>query len=210
MLVKRSDLDRVVMCELLVPDTPNVYGDIYTKESIKEFVEEFAKQGFGLDIDHDENDVQGKDLLVVESFIARPGDPDFIEGSWVVGMKILSDAVWNKVVSGELNGYSFQADCLMSPVVIENLANRQVSGITEPDIEDGHTHPYLVVVNAVNRPISGGTGITAGHSHRIVSHTITEPAQDSSGRWHMHRYQVIGGVKNDIEETTEGESNVGS
>jgi hypothetical protein len=178
--------EQVVMAELLVPDVPNVYGDIYTREAIKEFVYAYAMQPHGLDVEHDNVDVKNTQLVVVESFIARPGDPDFIEGSWVIGMKILDPDLWQKVLAGELNGYSFQAICQMEPVVIQNLRDRQVVGVTEPHWEDGHVHDYLIVTDSFNRPIAGGTGVTNGHSHTISTHTITDVADD-----HLHRYQVV-------------------
>ena len=193
-LVKRSDgeYERVVLAEVLIPDVPNSYGDVMTREAIKEFVYEFARQGFGIDVDHDQIDVQGKDAIVVESFLAREGDPTFIPGSWVVGMKILSDDLWGRIMSGEINGYSYEAEVYMTEVTFQNLRNRQVAGVTEPDPVDGHTHTYLVMLNALNRPISGGTGVTDGHSHRIVSHTVTEPSISVFGAGeHSHRYQVI-------------------
>lgn len=202
-LVVREDAqwERYVMCELLIPDTPNTYGDITTREGIKEFAFEFARQGYGLDINHDQVDRKGQDLVVVESFIAREGDPTFIPGSWVIGMKILSDEIWQMVLDGELNGFSYEAEVSMFEVVIQNLRNRQVSGETEPDPHDGHTHTYLVILDPLNQPVSGGTGITNGHSHRIVSHTVTEYAQDFLGFQHSHRYQVIVGDQGESNDT---------
>ncbi len=202
-VVQREDktFERVVMAELLIPDTPNSYGDIYTRDSIKEFVYEFARQGHGLDVDHDQVNVDGKEWIVVESFIARPGDPNFIEGSWVIGAKILSDTLWQRVMDGDINGFSFQADCWTEPVVIQNLANRQVTGLTEPDPIDGHQHTYLVILDPLNVPIAGGTGETDGHSHKIATHTVTMKAISIYGAGeHSHRYQVI---------VPEGEENAG-
>lgn len=192
-LLQRTDgeYEQVVMAEVLVPDVPNVYGDIYTREAIREFAYEFARQGYGIDVNHDNVDVDGQDAIVVETFIARNGDPDFLEGSWVVGMKILDPALWLKILTGQINGYSFEADAFMVPIIFQNLASRQVVGVTEPDPIDGHTHEFLVMLNVFNRPISGGTGTSAGHSHRIVSHTVTEVAGSLLGRQHTHRYQVL-------------------
>lgn len=194
--------ERVVMCELLIPDVPNAFGDIYTRETIKEFVYLFAEQGFGLDVDHDQDDVDGDKMVVVESFIARTGDPDFVEGSWVIGMRILDDELWQGVLTGEFNGFSFEADCLMTPVIIQNLGNRMISGTTEPDLFDGHTHDYLVVLNPLNKPVSGGTSITDGHSHRIATHTVTMPENDVYGRSHKHRYQVLTKESEGVENAT--------
>jgi len=187
-LVIREDraYEQIVMGELLIPDTPNVYGDITTREAIREFCYQFAIQGYGLDVNHNQQDVSSDKLVVVESFIARPGDPDFIEGSWVVAMKILDAALWEKVLDGELNGFSYEAVVEMQEVIIQNLRNRTVTGITEPDPLDGHTHTYLVVIDPLNKPISGGTGVTDGHHHIITSHSYTDDANE-----HRHRYQVI-------------------
>lgn len=192
-LIQRYDgeFERVCYAELLIPDTPNHYGDITTREMVREFAYEFARQGYGVDVNHDGVNVQGTELVIVESFITRPGDPDFIEGSWVVGMKILSDDLWNQVLAGTLNGFSFEAECYMTPILIQNLKNRQVTGETEPDLIDGHTHPYLVLLDPLNNPISGGTGETNGHSHRITTHTVTGVARAFGGVNHSHRYQVI-------------------
>lgn len=186
------DWERVVMAEVLVPDVPNVFGDIYTREAIKEFAYAYAREGYGIDVDHDRVDIlPARDAFVCESFIVRAGDPDFIEGSWVVAMKIEKDEIWQAILDGEINGYSFDALCEMTEVIVQNLRNRQVVGVTEPDPYDGHTHDYVVLLNVFNRPISGGTGVTNGHSHRIVSHTVTEPETGLFGKPHSHRFQVL-------------------
>ena len=186
-ILQRDDgeFERVVMAEVLIPDIPNAFGDVYTHDAIREFAYEFARNGYGIDLNHDNVDVQG-DVVVVESFIARENDTDFIPGSWVVAMKIYSDDIWARVLSGEINGYSFEALCHMQPVSITNLRNRQVAGTTEPDPMDGHTHTFLVILTPLNKPIAGSTGVTNGHSHRIAVHTVTE-SEDG----HSHRYQVI-------------------
>lgn len=187
-LVRRDEdgMERIVMGELLIPNVPNTYGDIYTEESIREFVETFAAQGHGLDINHDKINVFGEKLLMVESFIARPGDPDFIEGSWVVALKILDDDTWAKVESGELNGFSYQADVLMTEVEVENLRSRDVEGVTAPYLADGHTHVYWCLLDGSNKVVAGGTGITDKHSHTISRHSVTD-----STNGHTHRFQII-------------------
>jgi hypothetical protein len=183
--------EQVVMGEVIIPDTPNVYGDIYTHEAVRDFCYEFARQGFGIDINHDQIDVQGTHAYIIESFIARAGDPDFIEGSWVIAMKIPDTETWQRVLDGDLNGYSFEALCTLQPIVFQNLRNRQVQGTTEPDPIDGHTHEYVVLLDIFNRPVAGGTVEAGGHSHTISTHTVTDYANTSLGRNHSHRYQTI-------------------
>lgn len=188
-IVQREDrqFEQVVLAELLVPHVPNSWGDIYTPEAIKEFCYTFSQKGFGLDVDHDNVDVTGTGYIIVESFIARAGDPDFIEGSWVIGVKINDSAIWERVLDGTLNGFSFEASVFMIPVDLTyDNETWIVSGVTEPDPFDGHTHTYTVVLGPLNQVISGGTGVTDGHSHSITGATVTGEATG-----HTHRYQVI-------------------
>jgi hypothetical protein len=57
---------------------------------------------------------------VVESFIARDGDPHFVPGAWVVGVKCHPD-VWRKVVSGEYRGVSIGGRWGADPVELTAL-----------------------------------------------------------------------------------------
>lgn len=189
MKISRDELnmERVVMAEVLVPDTVNVYGDMHTRDSVKQFCYSFAETGFGIDIDHDNIDRTGP-LLVVESFLAREGDPTFIEGSWVVGILVRDDAIWQDVLSGDINGFSYEAFVKFVDVIIDIDVPNVVSGFTEEDIYDGHTHRYVVILNDDGRVVSGGTDNVNGHDHEILLHTSTELTQS-----HRHIFNVLSG-----------------
>lgn len=187
-LVVREDKqwEKYVMAELLIPDVVNNWGDIYTRESIRRFAEAYAEKGYGMDINHDNEDVNKTKCYVVESFIARAGDPDFVEGSWVLGVKVIDDDLWNDILDGTINGFSYEAMVKATAVTFEGLENVQVFGTTEPHPIDGHTHDYLILLDLFNNPLEGATSETDGHSHRITGHTVTEV---DSG--HNHRFQVM-------------------
>lgn len=179
--------ERVVFAEVLVPETPNVYGDYWTREAIKEAAYAFMEQGFGIDIEHDNLDVSGP-VNVVEAFIARANDPDFIEGSWVVAMRINDNNMWQQVLGGEINGYSYEALVEMIPATFAMLDDGIRTGVTEPDPIDGHTHEFVVFVDETNRPVGGGTTMNEGHEHLISGHTVTDEAMG-----HVHRYNLVQG-----------------
>lgn len=185
----RADLpefEQVVFAEVLIPETPNVFGDYWTREQIKEAAYLFAKTGFGVDVDHDNID-RKVTIYPVEYFIARDGDPVFIPGSWVVGMKVEDPQVWQAILDGDINGYSYEAmvEFLSAVLIVDDDGVR--SGTTEPDPIDGHTHTFMVLVDpATGRPVEGGTSVTDGHSHVIVKHSVTE---ESAG--HKHRYNLV-------------------
>lgn len=180
--------ERVVFAEVLVPEVANVYGDYWTREGIKQAAYMFMMKGYGIDVEHNNIDVTGLCAVVVESFIVRPGDLDFIEGSWVVGMKILDDTLWAGVLSGEINGYSYEALVEFFSGFITMVDDGIRQGVTEPDLTDGHTHEFFVLVDETNRPIDGGTTVNDGHSHTISVHTTTD---ESAG--HVHRYNLVQG-----------------
>lgn len=180
--------EQVVFAEVLIPETPNVYNDYWTRESIKEFAYGFMKWGFGVDVEHDNVDVSNV-AYVVESFLARDGDPDFIAGSWVVGMKIEDAALWQAIVNNDINGYSYQAllEFLEAKFVMADSGLR--TGTTEEVLGgDGHVHSFAVLVDENNRPITGGTDEVNGHAHLITTHTVTDAADE-----HTHRYNLVTG-----------------
>lgn len=187
-LVRREDreFERVVFAEVLVPETLNTFADWWSPEAIRQAAYAFAEKGYGLDVEHDNVDVTGSGYYVVESFIARAGDPDFIEGSWVVGVKIVDDDIWQQIINGELNGFSFEATVFYTDAEFTSPGIRTIIGVTEPDPFDGHTHTFTVVINEHNQVISGGTGMTDNHYHPITVHTVT-----GLGAGHNHRYQVV-------------------
>lgn len=180
--------ERLVFAEVIIPDVPNSHGDIHTRESVKEFAYGFMLNRFGVDVDHDEQDLSDS-LTVVETFIARDGDPDFIPGSWVVGMYIGDDVVWNSIRSGEINGYSYQAWVEALPVDVTIQADVTRFGRTQPDLQDGHTHDFFAMIDTEGRLIAGGTTVTNGHSHIIRRHTFTEKEFG-----HSHIFNIVKGA----------------
>ena len=189
--LKRKDGDeweRVVSVEVLIPNVPNVFGDLWSPAAVREAAYEFMRQGYGIDVDHDNVDVSGP-VHVVESFIVRAGDTDFIEGSWVVAMRVEDDTLWQKILDNEINGYSYEATVnFLAGIFVDETDDGTRTGYTEPDPYDGHRHAFAVLVDANNRPLSGGTDEVDGHSHTISTHTVTD---ESDG--HSHRFNLVTG-----------------
>lgn len=193
-LIKGDDgYERVVYSEMLIPETLNAFNDYYTRHSIREFAYAYMVRGFGstlaggvgIDLEHDEVDVTGQ-VYVVESFIAREGDPDFIEGSWVVGMYVQDDDIWEQIKNHELNGFSYQAMVNFFEVEVDLPHVQMVTGTTEPDPSDGHTHDFFVLLDGEGKIVGGGTTDTNGHHHPIRRHTFTTEAEG-----HVHIFNYI-------------------
>jgi len=187
--------ERVVMAEVLIPEVPNVFGDYWTEREITEAAYLFMKKGYIIDVEHDRVDIRNRGVYVVESFIAREGDPTFIKGSWVVGMRIEDDDIWGRVLSGELNGFSYEAIVGLLSAILEYDDDNFRTGMTEPDPYDGHRHTFAVWVDDNNRPVEGGTDEVNGHSHTITTHSVTDYSAN-----HVHRYTILMEVNSNGEE----------
>lgn len=99
---------RLVYGIVLEPETVDSQGDIYSADEI-----ERAAHGFMADyqnVGHMHRALVNDGVEVVESFIApvdlAMGDQTVKAGTWVLGVRIASDTLWEQVKSGELTGLS--------------------------------------------------------------------------------------------------------
>lgn len=186
-IVKRdlNGFERLVFAEVLVPNVPTGFGDLHTLESIKDFAYRFAKDGYSVDIEHAQ-DTAEEEFAIVESFIAREGDTEFTPGAWVVGALIFDDNLWQDVIEGKINGFSYQAEVKSSEVEIVVPEYQTIFGVTEPDPIDNHIHDYFVIIDSDYKPIMGGTSEANSHTHTIAKPVTTEDRFN-----HNHRYNFI-------------------
>ena len=189
--VKKVDDElQIVWAEVYVPGVVDVDGDFMSEESIRTMAYNFieSKKVDHIDVMHD-NNLYG--CSAVETFIARKGDPDFIEGSWVLGVHIPHSVIWNMVKKGELNGFSFQARAKRKPTDMEVDLPAVVKGDTSET--EGHTHKFEAQYDEEGAFVGGKTDNIDGHSHLIVRGTRTEPPLgDIDG--HTHRFCAVDGL----------------
>lgn len=98
---KKSDAKKqIVFGEVYKPDVKDADGNFMTAETIEKMAHDFlaADKNYRIKKDHTGNTDKG---CVVESFIARPGDPDFVEGSWVVGVHVPDVEIWKDIEDGK-------------------------------------------------------------------------------------------------------------
>jgi hypothetical protein len=186
-LVLRDEKERIVMGEVYIPNFVDTFGTTMTPEEVKRVAYDFMRKGLLDHIDEMHN-YQKSGNYVVESFIARKGDPDFVEGSWVIATKIENDEVWKKILNGEYNGYS-----------IAGRSNKQrayvsLSKIKELEVEseenlDGplppHVHRIHLIFNDDHRIFPTWTDTALDHAHEVLYTTATERELD-----HSHRFVV--------------------
>jgi hypothetical protein len=186
---KKTDaLLQVVYSELYVPMIVDSQGDFSTAEEIRKACWRFMKQARttnSIDVEHDGSLTT---CYVVENFIARKGDPDFIADGWVLGIHIPDKELWKKVEDGELNGFSMEALGLRRKVALDVECPPYVRGRTCEN--DGHQHAFVVKFDPEGNFLGGFTEPAAdGHQHLIHRGTVTE---DAAG--HNHRFSFIEGL----------------
>lgn len=184
--IKKVDEElRVVWGEVYIPDFPDTQGEFMSAAEVRKMAHGFLAGMHNRDIDHEHDQQTDYDCVVVESFVARKGDPDFIEGAWVVGAHIPRDDLWEMVKSGEINGFSFMGVGFGSQVVIDIDIPEVVEGRTES--ASGHSHSYKVKLDADLTILGGSTDPGPdGHVHEIRNATLTEVAAD-----HVHRFNLM-------------------
>ncbi len=152
------------------------------------------------DVRHDNKVNRG--MAIAETFVARDSDPDFIPGSWVVGMHIPGDAEWEGVKKGDFNGFSIQATVLQKDAVeldIE-LAGKTFEGQTfeAPNDSDAglHVHGFTVRFDGSGQFQGGRTSTDEDHWHEILRGSVTErtAGRDAGQKYHVHRYPLLDAI----------------
>ena len=183
-----SDEQRIVWAEVYVPNVPDSDGDYMDAETIRKMAYKFMLnlKLKNIDVQHNNRLVPGAG--VVESFIARKDDPDFIEFAWVVGVHVPDDATWGQIKKGEINGFSIEALVKGTASFLELEIPPVISGRTS--IDDGHDHEYFVTYDEEGRFLGGRTDTANDHFHLIRQGTVTEPGPNG----HRHKFSHVEAV----------------
>lgn len=191
--VKKSDAKKqIVWAEVYAPDRPDADGEFMRAETIEKMAYDFMKAMKLDQVDSQHDQVNKEGCCVVESFIARKGDPDFIEGSWVVGMYVGNEQLWEQIEKGEIAGFSMEAMVIKEPQEVEVDIPDVLEGMTLKSDQSDHDHKFVVRYDEEGRFCGGMTSVhTDGHFHVIKSGTVTEKASDG----HRHRFSHVEDVK---------------
>lgn len=186
---KFDDDKQIAYGEVYIPMVPDSQGDFMTADEIEKMAHEFMKDGLlrGVDTEHD---LQDNGSIVVESFIVRKGDPDFIEGAWVAAVWV-TDELWPLVKSGELGGFSMygKGERVPTMITIEVPDDGIVKGETEE--QEDHTHIFMLRFDDEGNFLGGETNQVNGHYHSITKGTVTEESED-----HRHRFSFVEAFQN--------------
>lgn len=189
-IVRVADTDeRLVTAVVYTPNQFDTYGEFMLPEDVQKLAHRFMQLDLANSIDTNHDNVPNGSFPV-ESYIARKADPDFPEGSWVLTVKVAED-LWPSVLSGETNGFSFEAMVELKTYEVEATIQRDHVGRTlkHKGASEDHDHLFFVQVNERGKVVGGHTSEGPdGHVHSIKHGTFTEEADG-----HNHRYSLMAG-----------------
>lgn len=113
-----ADEERTVFGVVLVPETVDSQGDIYSEEEIRKTMYRFMEryQRFGL-----QHRTIRPDILPLECYQAPMDIPEEVfgqpikKGTWLLRVRIQSDAIWRDVKSGKITGFSIGGSAIRRP-----------------------------------------------------------------------------------------------
>lgn len=210
----KSESDRLVYGEVAVPYRLDSAGEFMRPEEIRKAAHWFMENS-RTDMVDSEHDNVPRNVRIVESYIAKEGDPDgFIPGSWVAGGQVNDDGTWKQVQRGELNGWSLDGMGHKRQVTVKITAVKLLKGETTPSTHpaiESHPHPFMIEFDSKGKVIPTKTKEVNGHWHPIHKTTATEMAFDLQGnplpddQNHAHRFDVDWTQKSEGVETEERE-----
>lgn len=122
-------------------------GGCWTIEDLREMAHRFLSQAGAAAFDQQHD--KGSGIAVcIESFVATATMEPWREGSWVVGVRVLDDAVWAKIQDGSYKGFSVRMLALDDAVEISLDDGTKIKLTYFRD-------PTPVLVSIVDRPATG-------------------------------------------------------
>lgn len=168
--------------EVYAPYVLDSHGEMMLPDGVETLAHRFLARfkNDQIDLMHNNKVVRA---VVVESFIARKGDPDYNEGAWVLSVKIEDNELWQDIKVGKFNGFSMQAWVNKVEADVEIDYFPHIFGFTEN--ADGHEHAFFIQLNDEGTIVRGVTSEYDDHVHSIVYATATEDSND-----HAHRFML--------------------
>jgi hypothetical protein len=139
---------RIISGAAMIADMPiyrkdDVLGEYYVvfdAASIQDIVQKFSAKGFmtNFNLFHDEKTALN-DITIFNSFISNTdlgiyppeGFSDCANGSWFISAKVNNDAVWERIKSGELRGFSVEGLFNYIPIKEKRYSIEQAHALIE-------------------------------------------------------------------------------
>lgn len=124
-------------------------GGAFLADDLSEMAHRFLAQAGAAAFDQQHDNKSGV-AVCIESFVATDSMAPWAPGSWVVGMKVLDDDVWEKIISKKYKGFSVRM--LAADEDVEIVLDDEKK--TRIKIKYFHD-PTPILVSIVDRPATG-------------------------------------------------------
>lgn len=123
--VYQDGWERVVTGVVADPINVDSYGNTIDTEEIRQAAWRFMEHFQAIGVDHDKDEdgnqiVLSEEFKILESWITREdgyiNDKFVPAGAWVLTVRVVSNEMWEGVLSGEYRGFSFEALCDRIPL----------------------------------------------------------------------------------------------
>lgn len=92
------------------PFKPDTQADVYSKSDVRKACHVWMEYYGAIDLMHSWRAIGKEDVRVLECYIApcefKLGDDTVLEGSWMLGIRVVNDDLWKAVKAGDLGAYS--------------------------------------------------------------------------------------------------------
>jgi hypothetical protein len=150
-IVWKNAAKRLAFGAVLVPGEPDSDGDILTAEKIADVAHDWLADYGNIDLQHSLNNVAEP----VESYVTtedmtvtvKSEEVTLPAGSWILGSRVNDDDLWDKVVKGELSGYSVMG---VKNTVMKSAKKGQdvaLKRTTLADLGPGWVAPFVSLVD---------------------------------------------------------------
>jgi len=116
--IEKLDLDYISICKgieeryilgiVLEPDIVDGQNEVVSKQEIRQACFSFMENYKKLGVYHTEEN-KGR-LAILENFLAPVtftlGEREVVEGTWLMGIRVMDDSLWSKIKNGDITGLS--------------------------------------------------------------------------------------------------------
>lgn len=189
-LIVKNEEQRIVSGVIAEPFVLDTVSDFFSRAGIIKMYSDFITQELQENIDKEHNNIlTGSEMI--RTYIALNNDPDdYPEGAWIGECKIKSEADWDAVKRGEINGFSVEITTTQVGVTVAAERMLKAEGTTEMSLDTvlpAHTHTITITFDALGKVIKSETDSILGHTHTVTKCTATDFTLGHSHRLLLER-----------------------
>lgn len=117
--VFKTGEERYVLGVVLVPETADSQGDIYSHDEVRKAAHGYMEHAGALGKQHSEI-VTGR-LKILESYVApvdfQVEEESVAKGTWLLGIRVVDDDLWDGIKKGDFTGFSIGGAAWRHPEV---------------------------------------------------------------------------------------------